>query len=160
MFFGFASLWSIWSDLKASRSSSSSSDDPSSSTGSLQLSWLRTSLLKGDCERVFLLLPYGTNFLKDFSILRKSHSKLLFRFWKALNYLFKLNKKFRALFIKAVRSRRSGKLMDLRNILEEFLMDSNCAFYKKVVVVGEGHCVAIFSCLILTLFTFEIVSGN
>ena len=50
--------------------------------------------------------------------------------------------------------------MDLRNILEEFLMDSNCAFYKKVVVVGEGHCVAIFSCLILTLFTFEIVSGN
>ena len=30
--------------------------------------------------------------------------------------------------------------MDLRNILEEFLMDSNCAFYKKVVVVGEGHC--------------------
>lgn len=49
--------------------------------------------------------------------------------------------------------------MDLRNILEEFLMDSNCAFYKKVVVVGEGHCVAIFSCLILTLF-IEIVSGN
>ena len=46
--------------------------------------------------------------------------------------------------------------MDLRNILEEFLMDSNCAFYKKVVVVGEGHCVAIFSCLILTLF-IEIV---
>ena len=86
MFFGFASLWSIWSDLKASRSSSSSSDDSSSSTGSRQLSWLRTSLLKWECERVFLLLPYGTNFLKDFSILRKSHSKLLFRFWKALNY--------------------------------------------------------------------------
>ena len=31
--------------------------------------------------------------------------------------------------------------------------------YKKVVVVGEGHCVAIFSSLMLTLF-IEIVSGN